>query len=287
MTALWHRKYGLKTCLAGYVMTAALMVSACQSGIKIEPVGVAPSPVKAAEGVARATDRVTSEAVLHLRDQLTQNELAQQALAERLALYEWQGHRLIAPQETAFQRLQRIFTDVHQRSHLADMALVPVLVEKDVFQAYTMGGLEIVFYTGLTERLSDDGLAVIIGHEMAHIATAHALEAVSRDVVNLARDSHDETRLSGFYAVESEYEADMVGLLYAALAGYDASKAAEIWQQLSEVGARPEFNLFNSTHPPDLARAERLRVQADAIADLRGAKEWRAALACNPLYCAD
>ena len=287
MTGFWRNRHMTnRSFVTPFLLAGVLCLSACQSGIKIEPVGVAPSPVKAAEGVARTTDRVTSEAVVHLRDQLTQNELAKAALADRLALYDWQGHQQIDQADARYQRLLTIFDDVHQRSHLADMALVPVLVEKDVFQAYTMGGLEIVFYTGLTDRLSDDGLAVIIGHEMAHIATAHALEAISRDVVNLARDHHDHSRLSGFYAVESEYEADMVGLLYAALAGYDASKAAEIWETLSEVAGRPEFNLFTSTHPPDQARARRLKAQAAAIASLRGAEDWQQALICNPLYCA-
>ena len=135
------------------------------------------------------------------------------------------------------------------------MALRPVLVDRDVFQAYTLGGLEIVFYTGLTQSLSDDGLAIIVGHEIAHITTGHALEAVSRDVVNLSHHEATSAELAGFYRIESEYEADMVGLLYASLAGYDASKAAEIWTRLSEVQLRPKFNLFTSTHPPDSARA--------------------------------
>ena len=263
----------------------AFLLGACQSGIKIEPVGVAPSPVMAAEGVPLRHDRVTSEAVLHLRDQLTQNDLAAYALTERLASYQWQGHEVLDKGTPQALRLQKIFDKVHQRSHLADMALRPVLVDKDVFQAYTLGGLEIVFYTGLTQSLSDDGLAIIVGHEIAHITTGHALEAVSRDVVNLSQNAAKPSELAGFYQVESEYEADMVGLLYASLAGYDASKAAEIWTRLSEVQMRPKFNLFTSTHPPDSARAARLTAMAQSIASLRGSDSWQTDLICNPLYC--
>ena len=261
------------------------LLGACQSGIKIEPVGVAPSPVMAAEGVPLRYDRVTSEAVLHLRDQLTQNNLAERALAERLAIYEFQGHTVLDKGAPEALRLQKIFEKVHQRSHLADMALRPVLVEKDIFQAYTLGGLEIVFYTGLTQSLSDDGLAIIVGHEIAHITTGHALEAISRDVVNLSHHHATSAELAAFDQVESEYEADMVGLLYASLAGYDASKAAEIWTRLSEVRMRPKFNLFTSTHPPDSARAARLAAMAESIASLRGSNQWRTDLICNPLYC--
>ena len=271
-------------------------LGACQSGIQIEPVGVAPSPVRAASAVVLREDRVTSEAVLHLRDQLTQNTLAQEALSDKLQSYQRQGYAKIEASDARAKRLANIFAKVHQRSHLADMALRPILIERDIFQAYTLGGLEIVFYTGLTDSLSDDGLAIIIGHEIAHIATSHALEAVSRDVVNLAHahthhhqdGMHNKTgaALAGFYQIEAEYEADMVGLLYASLAGYDPTKAAEIWQRLAEVKQRQKFNLFTATHPPDEARARRLAKWGQALIPLVGSADWRDDLLCNPLYCA-
>ena len=268
------------------VIASLLLLGACQSGIQIEPVGVAPSPVKAAGSVPLRQDRVTSKSVLHLRDQFTQNSLAKKALAEKLAQYRWQGFAQVDTSDARAQRLADIFARVHARSHLADMALTPLLIERDIFQAYTLGGQEIVFYTGLTERLSDDGLAIIIGHEIAHIATSHALEAVSRDVVNLSHDHNGLSALTGFYAIESEYEADLVGLLYASLAGYNPQKAAEIWYRLSEAKNRPKFNLFTSTHPPDEARAARLEALAVKILPLQNSPNWRADLICNPLYCA-
>ena len=269
--------------LSGLMIGA--MLTACQSQIRIEPTGVAASPVRSAEAVPLAKDRITSQRVLHLRDQLTQNKLAQNQLEEIVANYASNGHRqIIAPDERAL-RLQRIFDDVHRHSHLADMPLKPLLIEKDIFQAYTLGGLEVIFYSGLTESLSDDGLAIIIGHEIAHIAAGHAVEKVSRDVVNLSHLHHDKARLSGFYAIEAEYEADMVGLLYATLAGYDASKASEIWQVLMDVRDTPKFNLFTSTHPPDDLRDERLTGQAKMIEALRDSPQWQDDLICNPLYC--
>ena len=271
MTALW---------------VSILVLGACQSGIQIEPVGVTPSPVKAAASVPLRQDRVTAESVLHLRDQITQNAIAKQALEEKLAQYRWQGFDVVDESDPRAQRLAEIFAKVQARSHLADMTLTPLLIERDIFQAYTLGGEEIVFYTGLTQSLSDDGLAIIIGHEIAHIATSHALEAVSRDVVNLAHDHDSLSALTGFYAIESEYEADLVGLLYATLAGYDPDKAAEIWYRLSEVKNRAKFNLFTSTHPPDDARAARLSELAKKLAPLRNSPNWREDLICNPLICA-
>ena len=239
MRSIAPRLSGLLLCLA---------MTACQSQIRIEPIGVAASPVGSAEAVPLSKDRITSERVLHLRDQLTQNKVAQNQLEEIVANYARIGHRqIMAPDDRAL-RLQRIFDDVHHHSHLADMPLA-LLIEKDIFQAYTLGGLEVIFYSGLTESLSDDGLAIIIGHEIAHIAAGHAVEQVSRDVVNLSHLHHDEARLSGFYAIEAEYEADMVGLLYATLAGYDASKASEIWQVLMDVRDTPKFNLSHRNPP--------------------------------------
>ena len=89
---------------------------------------------------------------------------------------------------------------------------------------------------------------IIIGHEIAHIATSHAVEAISRDVVNLQHNHNGEAKLSGFYAVESEFEADMVGLLYAVLAGYNGAKAEEIWNTLADVRERPKFNFVTTQH---------------------------------------
>lgn len=276
MRSIAPRLSGLLLCLA---------MTACQSQIRIEPIGVAASPVRSAEAVPLSKDRITSERVLHLRDQLTQNKVAQDQLEEIVANYARIGHRqIMAPDDRAL-RLQRIFDDVHRHSHLADMPLKPLLIEKDIFQAYTLGGLEVIFYSGLTESLSDDGLAIIIGHEIAHIAAGHAVEQVSRDVVNLSHLHHDEARLSGFYAIEAEYEADMVGLLYATLAGYDASKASEIWQVLMDVRDTPKFNLFTATHPPDELRDERLTDQAKMIEHLHDSPQWQKDLKCNPLYC--
>lgn len=272
-----------KKSLAAAVLFSAL--AACQSQIRIEPTGIAQSPVRSSEAVPLTKDRITSQRVLHLRDQLTQNKLAQSQLEEMLAAYAFLGHHQVTDDDQRMRRLQRIFEDVHQHSHLADMPLKPLLIDKNVFQAYTLGGLEVIFYSGLTESLSDDGLAIIIGHEIAHIAAGHAVEQVSRDVVNLAHHHHDDARLSGFYAIDAEYEADMVGLLYATLAGYDASKASEIWQVLMDVRTEPKFSVFTSTHPPDALRDERLRLQAEQIEHLGHSPSWRQDLQCNPLYC--
>ena len=280
--------YAALSKLAKKSFMAAMLVGAlcaCQSQIRIEPTGVAQSPVRSSEAVPLSKDRITSQRVLHLRDQLTQNKLAQRQLEEMLASYAFTGHHQITDSDPRLQRLQRIFDDVHQHSHLADMPLMPILIEKNVFQAYTLGGLEVIFYSGLTESLSDDGLAIIIGHEIAHIAAGHAVEQVSRDVVNLSHHHHDDARLSGFYAIDAEYEADMVGLLYATLAGYDASKASEIWQVLMEVRTEPKFSIFTSTHPPDDLRDERLRDQAEQIEHLHHSPSWQDDLKCNPLYC--
>ena len=144
-------------------------LAACGSQIKIEPVGVAPSPVRAAEAVPRTQDRITAERVLHLRDQMTQNELAKTQLAIALHNYDIRGHRLINPDEAEMTRLQEIFTKVHQRSHLAQMALRPVLIEKDVFQAYTLGGWKWCFIQGLRKASQMTGWLSLSGMKL-HIS---------------------------------------------------------------------------------------------------------------------
>ena len=80
-------------------------IAGCQSQIRIEPTGIAQSTVKAADAVPLSKDRITADNVLHLRDQMTQNELAKQALEMRLARYQRQGFDEVASDDERMRRL--------------------------------------------------------------------------------------------------------------------------------------------------------------------------------------
>lgn len=262
------------------LLTLAIMFGL--AGCVVEPAKpyvALPSP----DDIRQKTDTVTKQPTLNLIPRANQRVQGDDLATAHLSDYHRRGLNTYEyGADPRFVRLKRIFKDVHERSHLDQEPLRPILVERDQFQAYTTGGTIIIFYTGLTERLNDDELAMVVGHEIAHLAAGHVAEQSSRDLVNV--DLND-AQLLGSYSILNEHEADAVGMVYATLAGYDPEAAAAIWEALSHSHDQ-RLQLFNATHPSDTARARILGEKAALIKELRGAENWQVLRQCNPIYCA-
>ncbi len=151
------------------------------------------------------------------------------------------------------------------------------LVEEDVPNAWCMPGGKVVVYTGiLPYTKTEAGLAVVMGHEIAHAVARHGNERMSQAMLietgglalAAAVDEKPEETKSLFmmaygvgtsvgvslpYSRAHETEADKLGLIFMAMADYDPTTAVEFWQRMSESGGRkpPEFL---STHPSDQTR---------------------------------
>lgn len=143
--------------------------------------------------------------------------------------------------------------------------------------AFALPGGKVAVYTGLFEVAeTDDQLAAVMGHEIAHAVARHSAERLSRDIVlqtglqvgaalggpemAQATDVLAEAATLGIvlpFGREQEAEADEIGLLYMARAGYDPRAAVELWRNFAalERQAPPEFL---STHPSSGNRIERL-----------------------------
>jgi predicted Zn-dependent protease len=157
------------------------------------------------------------------------------------------------------------------------------LVEDDQINAWCMPGGKVVVYTGILPVAQDDaGLAVVMGHEIAHAVAEHGNERMSHGLavqmggtaLSVALSSQPaETQLLwmsvfgvgaqyGFmmpYSRLHESEADELGLVFMAMAGYDPNAAVGFWQRMSEQkggGAPPEFL---STHPSDQTRIQDIK----------------------------
>lgn len=260
------------------VSLTLLSLSACVVE-PAKPYVALPSP----DTVRPRLDTVTQQPTFNLIPRDDQRFHGDMTADEAIAQYQRRGMAVLeSGDDPRWQRLQRIFTKVHQRSHLHAEPLRAVLVETNQFQAYTTGGSVIIFYTGLTERLSDDALAMVIGHEIAHVAAGHIAEQSSRDLVNLnaIRDHIQVT-----YSVPNEHEADVVGMVYATLAGYDPDAAAAIWAALTTTKDQ-RLAAFTATHPSHDDRTKILQQTADKVRPLRGIADWKPALLCNAVYCA-
>jgi predicted Zn-dependent protease len=155
------------------------------------------------------------------------------------------------------------------------------LIESDQVNAWCMPGGKVAFYTGILPVCEDeDGVAVVMGHEVAHAIADHGGERMSQGMVtqlggmalNEALASQPEqTRqlaMTAFalgaqfgavlpYSRLHESEADHMGLIFMAMAGYDPRTAPAFWERMSALGGQkpPEFM---STHPSDETRIREL-----------------------------
>jgi predicted Zn-dependent protease len=158
---------------------------------------------------------------------------------------------------------------------------VQLINDAKTVNAFCMAGGKMAIYSGMWEKLgaSDEEIAMVMGHEIAHALAGHTQERMSVAMtsqviatgVALAISSSESTRglamtgtqLAAVYAVQlpnsrtSETEADAIGIEIAARAGYDPRAAVTLWEKMGKLGGTPPE--FLSTHPSPENRAARLR----------------------------
>ena len=156
------------------------------------------------------------------------------------------------------------------------------LIQSDDANAWCMPGGKVAFYTGLLPICKDEtGVAVVMGHEVAHAVAEHGGERMSQGLVlqlggmalaEALQSKPDQTRslfMTAFavgaqfgailpFSRSQESEADRMGLIFMAMAGYDPREAPKFWERMAaEGGAKPPE--FMSTHPSDQTRMRQLR----------------------------
>jgi predicted Zn-dependent protease len=166
-----------------------------------------------------------------------------------------------------------------------------VVFESEQVNAFALPGGKVGVYTGLLKLAgSDDEVAAVIGHEIAHVTSRHGAERTSQnyavagiaaltEIGMQAKDVDPEKRamVLAAYGLGStvgymlpfsrlhEMEADAVGLRFAAGAGYDPRAAITFWQKMARASARSQKPpVWFSTHPSDeqrIANLEKLAPQ--------------------------
>lgn len=156
-----------------------------------------------------------------------------------------------------------------------------VIDDDKQINAFCLPGGKVAVYTGILPVAQDDaGLAAVIAHEIAHAIARHGGERLSQEIlvagltvatVVATRDSQQRDLYAGLlgagaavgfllpYSRLHESEADRMGLIYMAKAGYDPRAAVGLWQRMAAASkgkAKPPE--FLSTHPADTTRIKEI-----------------------------
>lgn len=160
-----------------------------------------------------------------------------------------------------------------------------ILIKSDVVNAWCMPGGKVAFYTGILPICKDEtGVAVVMGHEVAHAIAQHGNERMSQAMLQqfggmalavALRDKPAETQaiFLGAYGVGTtlgailpysrlhESEADRLGLIFMAMAGYDPREAPKFWERMSSLSGGQKPPEILSTHPSNERRIRDLNAQ--------------------------
>lgn len=247
------------------------------------------------------TDFVTGQQVNNIYTLQDDIDLGTGAYHEMLEALQASGIGVNAD-SARVQQIQTVVSRIATTSHLPDLPYEVTLFETNVVNAAAFPGGKLVVFQGLFDSEEglvhdEDELAAVIGHEIAHVTCRHSTESMTRDMpFNIlltagmiwaeAKEEEDaQTAIAAAfvlyqgllmpkYSRDNEFEADRVGLMYMARAGYDPRAAPRIWSRAAEQGGS-EWGILNllSSHPAHNARSRALEAaMPEALAEYERAK---------------
>ena len=185
-------------------------------------------------------------------------------------------------------KMEAAISEYFYQSNIADPTInfdwEYILIDnKKVKNAWCMPGGKIAVYSGMLDITKNiDGLAAVMGHEIAHAVAKHSVERASRGVlINVATQVTDilsggklsqVNRTTGMNTVglltqmgilnpfnrKQESEADYLGLIFSSLSGYDIRETTKIWERMKEANKGKEPPEFMSTHPSSENRIKKI-----------------------------
>lgn len=156
------------------------------------------------------------------------------------------------------------------------------LVQDETVNAWAMSGGKVVFYSGIMPVCQNEsGVAVVMGHEIAHAVARHSNERMSQSLVtefggmalevalkeqptttqnlfNSAYGIGSQVAVTLPFSRKQEYEADELGLIFLTMAGYDPQESINFWNRMSALGSSNTPEIL-STHPIDSKRIAALQ----------------------------
>jgi len=181
------------------------------------------------------------------------------------------------------EKVGRVGTRIAEATGRKDLQWEFKVIEGQQANAFALPGGKVAVYTGILPITRDDaGLAAVLGHEVAHAIARHGAERLSQDLLvqvglagtMAALSNRDPKTVQSVGALlgagasvglllpwgrSQESEADHLGLIYMAKAGYDPHAARDLWVRMAEAskgsGKPPEFL---STHPSEATRVKQI-----------------------------
>jgi predicted Zn-dependent protease len=227
-------------------------------------------------------------------------QMGREVMADTVKTMKGEGVPLNA-NRTRVKQIEEIVKNVAAVSHLPDLPYEVVVFETNIVNAAAAPGGQIMVFAGLYDAkkglvADEDELAAVIGHEIAHVTCRHTTEEMTRQLpmqlillggaIYAEAKGNDDLALAlgaGFlvyqglilpkYSRTDEAEADAVGLIYMAKAGYDPRAAVRVWQRAAEREGDPGLLGLFSSHPSNKARRKALEGQLpQAMEEYRKAK---------------
>lgn len=184
-------------------------------------------------------------------------------------------------------RVARIGRRIAAVSHEPDLDWEYTVIEDKTPNAFALPGGKVGVNTGMFDiARTDDQLAAVIAHEIAHATARHSAERISQQLLvqgglqglGIATGSGSAVQLAAAaaqfgvilpFSRSQELEADAIGLMYMAEAGYDPRAAVDLWNNMAEAGGKRPVE-FLSTHPAPESRIKRLQdMMPEALAAYR------------------
>lgn len=220
----------------------------------------------------------------------------QAAMGYRQMISEAKAKGQLDTQSRTAQRVHKIFNKMVPYANAENHTGQPFnwqieVIKSKELNAWAMPGGKMAFYTGLVEslNLTDDEIATVMGHEMAHALKEHGkkkanmgqftdvLAGVAHVALSTQIGSDGSAVVVGLtkdwaldkpYSRSAETEADEVGLLLMAKSGYNPQAAPGLWDKMQKAskGSQSVLDKLSSTHPSDKDRQENLlRLMPEAI----------------------
>jgi metalloendopeptidase OMA1, mitochondrial len=204
-----------------------------------------------------------------------QTQLGNQQYAKTLR----QDRANIVSSGAAYDQVQRVATRIEAVAGRDKPAFhwKVTLLRKNEANAYCLPGGKIVVYTGILPVTGNDAaLATVLGHEVAHATAEHAAERIERQHLTkiaaaiiaggVAFTPRQYLRIAALlgaadtlpFSRSQESEADHIGLVYMARAGYQPRQAVAFWKRMQRASKGKQLPEFASDHPSDAHRIERI-----------------------------